>query len=71
MQNNPSLVVGAISAAVGAIFSLLLAYGVAVSADQQAAWLNAVVVFTPLIVGGVNWYLNRRRSQARSVEPPR
>lgn len=61
MQNNPSLVVGLVTAALGAVFALLLAYGVNVNPDQQSAWLNAAVVFTPLVVGAVNWYLNRRK----------
>lgn len=66
MQNNPSLVVGVVTAALGAVFALLLSYGVNVNPAQQSAWLNAAVVFTPLVVGAVNWYLNRRKAQKLS-----
>jgi hypothetical protein len=53
MKNEPAITVGAITAVVSAILSLLAAFGLNLSADQTAAIVGVVAVLAPLVSGYV------------------
>ncbi|MDI5942547.1 hypothetical protein ABUL04_27450 [Micromonospora harpali] len=48
--SEPLLTVGGVTAAGAAVLSLLVAFGLPVSADQQTALLGLVAVLAPLVV---------------------
>jgi hypothetical protein len=48
--SEPLITVGAITAGVTAVLALLVAFGLSLSADQQAAILGVVAVVAPLVV---------------------
>lgn len=50
MKNEPLVTVATITAAVTAVLSLLVAFGIDLSADKQTAILGVVAVAGPLIV---------------------
>lgn len=49
MKNEPALTVGTITAAVAAVLSLLVAFGLHLSDDQQKAILAVVTIVAPLL----------------------
>lgn len=53
MAKEPSAIIGAITAAVSAIISLLVAFGLDLSPDQQAAILTVIATVGSLVVGFV------------------
>lgn len=56
MNDEPILTAAGISAAVGAILTLLVAFGVALSTGQIAAIMGFVTILGPFIVG----YITRK-----------
>lgn len=50
-QGEPAVTVGTVTAAVAAVVSLLVAFGVELSQDQQVAILGLVAVVAPVLVG--------------------
>lgn len=53
LSNCPTITMGTVTAAVSAIITLLLAYGVQVTPDQRIAIMGLVATIGPLLVGGV------------------
>jgi hypothetical protein len=51
MTNEPVLTVAGIVAIIGALLGVAVSFGVALSAEQQAAILKLAVVAAPIIVG--------------------
>ena len=49
MHKEPVIAIGAISAAVGAVITLLVAFGVSITAEQTAAILGVVATVGPLL----------------------
>ncbi len=49
MNKQPAAIVGTITAAVAALIALFVAFGIEVTADQQAAILSVAAVAAPLI----------------------
>lgn len=51
MNQEPARIIASITAAVTAVIALLVAYGLDISQEQQAAILGVVAVVAPLIAG--------------------
>lgn len=51
MKNEPALTVAGIAAAVGAVITLLVAFGLELSEKQVAAILGLVTIVGPLVAG--------------------
>lgn len=49
MKNEPAITIGGISAAVGAVIALCVAFGVPLTEDQQIAILGVVAALGPII----------------------
>lgn len=65
MSNEPLVTAAVIAAVIGAFITLLKAFGVPLSADQQAAISSFVVVVAPLLTA---WYA---RSRVTPLTKPR
>lgn len=50
MSNTPLITTAAITSIVGAVIALLTAFGVSLTADQQAAILGFIAVLAPWVV---------------------
>ena len=50
MKNEPLVTVATITALVGAVIGLLVAFGVPLTSDQQTAILGVTTVAAPLVV---------------------
>lgn len=53
MQNEPVMTGATVLAAVGAVLTLLIAFGVDISTDQRAAIIGLVTVVAPVLVGWI------------------
>lgn len=51
LRTEPAVIVGAITAGATAVIALLVAFGVDLTAEQQAAVLGVVAVAAPVIAG--------------------
>lgn len=51
MRKEPAITLGTISAAVAAILTLLVAFGLDISEDQQTAILGVVATVGPIVAG--------------------
>ena len=49
MKNEPAITIGTISAAVGAVIALCVAFGVPLTEDQQIAILGVVSALGPIV----------------------
>lgn len=49
MSKEPAITIGTISAAVGAVIALLVAFGVPLTEDQQIAILGVVAALGPIV----------------------
>lgn len=56
-SSEPALAVGAVTAFVTAVIGLLVAFGLPVTDDQQAAILGITAVLAPVIAG---WFIRSR-----------
>ncbi len=56
MNNEPNLTVGAVTAAAAAVLALVVAFGVPLGAEQQAAILGVVAVLAPLVATAIARY---------------
>ena len=64
MKREPAITVGTISAAVAAVLTLLVAFGLDITEEQQTAILGVVAALGPIITG----LLIRRRVTPAQVE---
>jgi len=51
MKHEPAISIGAISAAVAAVLTLLVAFGIDVTEEQQTAILGVVAAVGPIVAG--------------------
>lgn len=56
LQNEPSVIIGGIIGFAAALVSFLVAFGLGLSLEQQAAILGLVAVVAPVIAGGLIRY---------------
>lgn len=61
MSNYPALTIGIVLTAVTSVITLLTAFGLPITPDQQQAILGTVGSFAPIVTAFVI-YLQRRRS---------
>lgn len=81
MKREPATIIGAITAVVSAVLALLVAFGMDVSEDQQAAILGVVAAVAPLVAGvlirskvwspaSVDKVIEDVRDEQQKPEPP-
>ena len=51
MRKEPAITVGTVSAAVAAVLTLLVAFGIDVTEEQQTAILGVVAALGPIVTG--------------------
>jgi len=51
LEREPAQIIGYVTAAVAAVISLLIAYGIDISDDQRQAWMAVTSILAPAIAG--------------------
>jgi predicted amino acid dehydrogenase len=70
MKNEPLRTVAGITAAVSAVLTLLVAFGVNLTDAQNTAILGVAGVLAPLVVAWVAWVARRKVMPASKLRDP-